>query len=144
MSNKETVQKGLDARKEANTAKEETERIRKELEEVGHKMVSLQLSHENDKNYWNREKSELVEMLLLERRLNRDLGDILDRKDKREKEAEQRGLLASVLKTVVALILIVAFRDLDLVNVWLAAALAGLFTGYLAVAVVRLARGLRK
>jgi hypothetical protein len=144
MSNKETVQKGLDARKDVHAAKEETEQIRKELEEAGHELVRQRLSHENDKNYWNREKSELIELLIRECNENRTLAKIIEHKNKQEKEAEQRGLLANVLKTVVALILIVAFRDLNLVNTWLAAALAGVSTGYLAVAVVRLARGLRK
>lgn len=139
MSNKETVQKGLDARKDVNAAKEETEQIRKELEEAGHKIVSMKLSHENDKNYWNREKSELIELLIRECNENRTLAKIIEHKNKQEKEAEQRGLLVNVLKTVVALVLIVVFRDLELVNFWLAAALTALSTGYLSFAIVRLA-----
>lgn len=144
MSNKETVQKGLDARKDVNAAKEETEQVRKQLEDAGHELVHMRLSHENDKNYWKREKAELVDMFIRERGRVRELEDLMDMVNRREKEAEQRARLVNVLKTAVALVLIVAFRDLDLMDFWLAAALTGLSTGYLGWAVVRLAFSLKK
>lgn len=143
MSNKESVQQGLDARKEIKAAKEETEKVRKDLEEAAHELVSLRISHETERNAWKREKAELMDLFVRECDKNHKLEDNLVRMAKREHEAARRGLLANALKTVIGLVLVVIFRDLGLVNFWLAAALTVACTAYLAVAVVRLARNLK-
>lgn len=143
MSNKETVQQGLDARKALKEAERETEKVRKDLEDAGHELVSLRISHETERNAWKREKAELMDLLVSECDKNHKLEDNIVRLAKREHEHERRGLLANALKTVIGLVLVVIFRDLSLINFWLAAALTAVCTAYLAVAVVRLARSLK-
>lgn len=143
MSNKETVQQGLDARKALKEAEKETEKVRKDLEDAGHELVRLRTFLETERNAWKRDKAELMDLLVSECDKNHKLEETITRQVKREHEHERRSLLANALKTVICLVLVVIFRDLSLVNFWLAAALTAVCTAYLVVAVVRLARSLK-
>lgn len=140
MSNKEIVNKGLQARKDVRAAESRAEKFRQEAEDQRDARFYERNKYTADRREWLEEKQSLVwqveDLKTAVRCLAEDRAVLIDR----EKQTHQRHILADAVQAIVASVLFAIARDLGWIVPWLANVLAGASILCLILAVAKLTR----
>ena len=133
MSDREIVQKGLDARKKVRAAKEQAEKFRADAAEV------------RDERFRDRMNYDTERRILAQRLADRSVA-LRRVTDERDKLIEQTRVtqtvqaIATLVKSAIALVLLVVARDLSLITPWLVYCLLAVTVTELACAIFKLSR----
>lgn len=135
---KQIVAQGLNDRKNVRAAEARAEKLREDVAAVNDARFREKMAHRKAMNAWQREREDLTGTVSRQRAALRQLREENEELHKREREAQQRRILISAVKAVVAFGLLIVARDLELVVSWLADSLLAFTATYLFCAVVAL------
>jgi hypothetical protein len=131
MDAKETVQKGLDARKNVKAAEARAEKLREVIDSTRDAYFYDRMRWQNDRSRWQQERSDLEGRLQSQRSLIRQLAIEREEFRQRERQTRQRLILFSAAKAVVFFILLASIREMGWVVTWLADSVLALIATYL-------------
>lgn len=142
MSNKETVQKGLDARKNVKAAEARAAQAEQKAAEANDDRLHERVNAQSERQAWEQEKHELVGQLDRALSYSQRLVDEIKemRREARDQAKARELLLVELAKASAAIILLYTVRDLDLVAFWLANGLVIASELYLTILLVKLFR----
>jgi hypothetical protein len=138
MDARETVQKGLDARKNVRAAEARIEQLRAEVNAVNDARFREHMRHVQARNAWLYERDDLQATVSRQRLTIRELRDENEKMARRERDDRQRRILLSAVKAVVLFGLLICARDLDLIVHWLTDSLLAFTATWLFCAVISL------
>jgi hypothetical protein len=131
MDARETVQKGLDARKNVRAAEARAERYRDDADAIRDAYFYDRMKWQNDRSRWQQERSDLEGRLQSQRGLIRQLAIEREEFRQRERQARHRRILLSAVKAVVFFILLASVREMNWIVTWLADSMLALIATYL-------------
>lgn len=137
---RQIVAQGLQARKDTRAAEIRAEKLQEEVEAANEARFYEQLKLQNARRAWQYEREDLTGTVNRQRIALRQLREEMEETRKREKAARRRRIILSIVKAVIAFVLLVIARDLELVVYWLADSLLAFSASYLFVAVIALTR----
>lgn len=140
MDAKETVKQGLQARKDVRAAEARTEQLREDLTAANDARFREHMSHRQAKLAWQSERESLICTVYRCRYTIRHLREEKEALIRREREAQQRRVLFSAIKSVGVIALLLITRDLGLIVSWLASSMLALAVTHLLFTVVALVR----
>ena len=142
MSNKETVQKGLDARKNVKAAEARAAQAEQNAAEANDDRIHEHLNSRSDRQVWEQERKALISQCEEAKEYIRKLLAEIEamRHEERDQAKAREHLLVELAKASAAIILIYTVRDLDLVAYWLANGLIVCSEVYLTALLVKLLR----
>lgn len=139
MDAKETVTRGLQARKDVRAAEAKAAASRAATVEERDARFHEQMGHKRDAARWSEEKARLESLIFdqycMIRKLNRQLAE----RNRQEREARQRMILAGGLKGLIVFALLASAKDLGWVVPWLVNCLLVSTAAYMFYSVVTLA-----
>lgn len=140
MDAKETVQKGLDARKNVRAAEARAERYREDADVIRESYFYDRMKWQNSRRRWQQERADLEGQVQSQRRLIRQLVIEREELQQREKQARHRQTLLSAAKAVVFFVLLALARETDWIVTWLVDSMLALTATYLFALFVMLTR----
>lgn len=140
MDAKETVQKGLDARKNVRAAEARAEGYRETVDAVRESYFYDSMKWQNSRRQWQQERADLEGQVQSQRRLIRQLVAEREELRQHEKQARKRQILISAAKAVVFFVLLALARETDWIVTWLVDSMLALAATYLFALVVMLTR----
>jgi hypothetical protein len=126
MDAKETVQKGLDARKNVRAAEARAERYREAADVIRDNLFREQMSHKRARRTWLEEKAVLTGII------NRQNDTIVRLREKlagieaQERESKRLRAAVSGAKAAVTMVVLICFKELEWIVPWLADSLTAL------------------
>lgn len=138
MDARETVQQGLDARKNVRAAEARTEQLREEVAAINDARFREHMRYMQARNAWLYERDDLQATVSRQRLTIRELRDENERLTRRAREDRQRRTLLGAVKAVVLFGLLLWARDLDLIVYWLTDSLLAFTATWIFCAVVSL------
>ena len=138
MDARETVQQGLDARKNVRAAEARTEQLREEVAAINDARFREHMRYMQARNAWLYERDDLQATVSRQRLTIRELRDENERLTRRAREDRQRRTLLGAVKAVVLFGLLIWARDLDLIVYWLTDSLLAFTATWIFCAVVTL------
>jgi predicted RNase H-like nuclease (RuvC/YqgF family) len=140
MDAKETVQKGLDARKNVRVAEARAERYREDADVIRESYFYDRMKWQTSRRRWQQERADLEGQVQSQRRLIRQLVAEREEFRQREKQARKRQILLSAAKAVVFFVLLALARETDWIATWLVDSMLALAATYLFALIVMLTR----
>lgn len=138
MDARETVQQGLDARKNVRAAEARAEQLRAEVNAINDARFREHMRYRQARNAWQYERDDLQGTISRQRITIRELREENEKMARREREDRQRRTLIGAVKAVVLFALLIWARNLDLMVTWLTDSLIGLCATWIFCAVVTL------
>jgi len=138
MSNREIVERGLQARRAVRAAEARAAQNQAETEDARDARFYDQMRHKNDAALWQQERENLEWTIGQKDWEIRDLVKQRDALIAVQKEDQQRRKLIGIAKAVAFFVIMSTLRDLDLVTAWLGGGLMVATGGYLIFAICSL------
>lgn len=126
MTNRETVQQGLDARKDVMAANARTDKFRKKAADINEARFLDNMRYQLERNELQNELETLQGTVRCQNRILRQMREDVEECHRRERDARQRRILLSAVKAAALFVVLICIRDLDLIVSWLNSSLLGL------------------
>ena len=119
MTNKEIVQKGLQARKDVRAAETRAEKCLAEAVSANDARFRDLMAYRQAQRTWQYEREDLQGTVSRQRIALRQMREEIGQLRKREHESRQRRILASAAKAIISFAVLIFIRDLGLIVTWL-------------------------
>lgn len=139
MDAREIVNRGLQARKEVRNAEAKAQAYQDSLAEEKDARLRERHDRKIQAAHWAEERDKLMGVILEQRRTIHRLEKRIEARDKQDREARQRLILAGGLKGLIVFTLLITARDLGWITPWLVHCLLVGTAAYMFYSVIALA-----
>ncbi len=138
MDARETVQKGLQARKDVRAAEARVEKLREDMANVNDARFREQLSYRKARLDWQQEREVMLGTIYRQHTALHQLREEKEALAQRERDDRHLRTLFSAVKAVIAFALLICARDMGWIVTWLTDSLLAISVTCFLFAIARL------